>query len=549
MQMYRRSPAETVRGNRISTAVAADAPIDRPGRDGRWNPAALPRAWALPAAVFMMAAVALFYRLGAQSLVDWDEAIYARISQEIVETGEWLTLHFEGIPYLRKPPLFMWTTAALYSVFGVSEFWARAASPFSGLGVVLLTFLIGRRVYGTAVGLIAGAVLLTSYQFLSSARFGTTDVMLTLFFLLALYAYLRVQQGEERAWLLVWLACALAFMVKSAAGLLAPLAIFTAALLDRRVRSALRSRFFWAGMAVAGVIVVPWHLLMLWQHNVGFVEQYFGHSIIDRATGVIDGHEGGRLYYVQRLYWYFYPWVLLAPFSLVLVIRQVLHGSSRPRLLLIAGLLVFGLFTIAETKLRWYIVPLYPILAMFVAHLLWRSFRSWKSFAFSSLLFGFGALVLTAPALMALVLLGCAALLMPVFLWRTRLAATGLSLTFAGVAAIGLTDLYGGTESSIARLARLAGHELRGSEQRLIVYHGLYRPTALFYSRHPIDVVYRNDRLDPRLAPGEERHILIYRRDFEELAGDFDFNVIARDGELVYATVMRSPDANALNDR
>jgi 4-amino-4-deoxy-L-arabinose transferase-like glycosyltransferase len=486
-----------------------------------------------------VATTALFFRLGQQTLLDWDEAIYARVSHEIVSTGDWLTLHWEGRPYLRKPPLFMWTTAVLYSVFGVSEFWARAASAASGIGVLYLTVAIGRTVYGATAGLLAGAVLLTSYQFIASARFGTTDMMLCLYFMFVLYAYLHVQRGDPRWWVPLWLGCALAFMTKSAAGLLGPLAVVIALLLDRGAGTALRTRTFWIGAAIALVVVLPWHLLMLRLHGEAFVDQYLGHSITERATGVIDGHAGGRLYYVDRLYAYFHPWVLLVPFALLLSVRQVLSGNARARVLLVAAVLVFGLFTLAATKLRWYILPLYPLLALFIGWLLWDALRSWRSIAFAALPIGLAGLLLTTPAMVTAMLLALTAVSLPFILWRRQAAPVLIFLAFVAVAAGGLRSLYSGGESPIARLASTAGADLRGSEHRLIVYRGLHRPAALFYAGHPIEVVHTRSALEASVAPGESRGIILHRDDVPDLADGFLLRVLAAEWELVYATIMR----------
>ncbi|MGB3296239.1 MAG: phospholipid carrier-dependent glycosyltransferase, partial [Phormidesmis sp.] len=56
----------------------------------------------------------LLWQLGAASLNDWDEAIYAQISKEIVTSGDWITLHWGYEPWFHKPPLFMWITATCF---------------------------------------------------------------------------------------------------------------------------------------------------------------------------------------------------------------------------------------------------------------------------------------------------------------------------------------------------------------------------------------------------------------------------------------------------
>lgn len=59
----------------------------------------------------VVALTILFWRLGEASLEDWDEAIYAQVSKEIVTRGDWITLHWSYENWFHKPPLFFWMTA------------------------------------------------------------------------------------------------------------------------------------------------------------------------------------------------------------------------------------------------------------------------------------------------------------------------------------------------------------------------------------------------------------------------------------------------------
>ena len=94
--------------------------------------------------LILIASFMLLWRLGNGTLADWDEAIYAQISKETVLSGDWLTLHWGFKPWFDKPPLLMWVTEMFYQLFGVNEFWVRAASAFSGIGLVVITYLIGK---------------------------------------------------------------------------------------------------------------------------------------------------------------------------------------------------------------------------------------------------------------------------------------------------------------------------------------------------------------------------------------------------------------------
>ncbi len=47
-------------------------------------------------------ALALFWKLGTGSLMDWDEAIYAQISKELVQRRDWLTLQWARQPWFKS---------------------------------------------------------------------------------------------------------------------------------------------------------------------------------------------------------------------------------------------------------------------------------------------------------------------------------------------------------------------------------------------------------------------------------------------------------------
>ena len=172
--------------------------------------------------VVIVAAIVLFYRLGDPALKNWDEGIYAEIGKEILQTGDWLTLHWNNANWFEKPPLTFWIMAAFFRLFGANEFSARAVSALAGVGVVAVIYGIGKLQRGPVAGLIAALIVLTTFQFVQMSRLVFTDVPLVFFIYLAIYGYLRVRNGDRRWWYVVSVSCALGFMVKSFASLFAP---------------------------------------------------------------------------------------------------------------------------------------------------------------------------------------------------------------------------------------------------------------------------------------------------------------------------------------
>jgi 4-amino-4-deoxy-L-arabinose transferase-like glycosyltransferase len=220
-------------------------------------------------------------------------------------------------------------TALGYRVFGISEFWARLPSALSGIALVALIYLTGKFVHGKLVGFFAAAILLTCYHFLSFSRFGTMEVMLTLLTYLAVYAYLRLRDGSQKWWYLVWSAYALTLMVKEAGGSIAPLAIILSLAVDGRFKTAMRPRDFWQACLLALLIVAPWHVLMYMWYGKSFTAEYLGYHAIARATRTLEGNPSSYFYYVGKLVDGFFPWCLVAPFAIVSFIRKKTEGSNR----------------------------------------------------------------------------------------------------------------------------------------------------------------------------------------------------------------------------
>src|SRR5918911_3913009 len=296
----------------------------------------------LLAAVMVTAAglALLLFRLGATSLQDFDEATYAEIAREISYFQDWVHLHWNYGPWFNKPPLYIWLTAALFQL-GINEFLARLVSALSGAGLILVTYLLGRRYYGWLAGLLAAVILAACYEFVAMARLGQSDELLALFMWLALFAVLLGDEGRPAWWYAAGVFFGLALLSKGIAALVVPISVAIALVLDRRFE-VLRNLHAWLGLGLALAIALPWHLAVyLWQGN-HFVTQYVGYMVVKRASAQIEGHTGGPAFYLIQMRNQFFPWIYLLPFALVSHVRLLLarRGSW---LLLVFPMVVLAL--------------------------------------------------------------------------------------------------------------------------------------------------------------------------------------------------------------
>jgi len=531
--------------------VPAETHIETTGIVGEQLPKWAWKSEAITLAVICVLAVcALFYHLGQGTLADWDEATYAQISKEMVHSGDWMTEHYEYEVWFDKPPLLMWSIAVFFKIFGVNELWSRAPSAFAGIALLIVTYLVGKAIYGPWVGLSSVAVMLTSLEFLKIARMGMIDTMLTFFILLAVYGYLRLQSGDSRWWYLICACCGLGFMAKSLAIIVVPASIAVALMLDKRARASLQSKHFWLGTLVGLAIAAPWHILMYARHGRVFLdESLFFHA--SRLTAVLNQEPRGRWYYAEALRWYFYPWLYLAPFALAVSLKENLKGKNRSRILLLLIVIVFGLCSVTRTKVHWYMLPLYPPLAILIASLFIQAWRSYKSTAFAALPVAIIAVLLLAPKYLVLTL-GFIGFLIFAFLHprKPELAYRAVVIMIAAflllTGARTIQFLYSMEEAPVAKLARMARATTDNDREPMIVFSGINRPTALFYSDRPILITEMREGLGRAISVQRPKRVILAKRDLGSLSHQYQIHVIAEAGDFAYGTISQLPEGRSV---
>ena len=142
-----------------------------------------------------------------------DEAITALRSLGILHKGHMWTPYFDGDVDVHKPPLYYCLVAACYKFFGVGEMAIRIPSAASFLVLLLLVYLVGRRIYDSGTGFIA-ALLLAAHPFaLAHARVGMLDTTMVMFSVAA--AWFLLLAGDNSRFLYGWaMCCGLALLTK-----------------------------------------------------------------------------------------------------------------------------------------------------------------------------------------------------------------------------------------------------------------------------------------------------------------------------------------------
>jgi 4-amino-4-deoxy-L-arabinose transferase-like glycosyltransferase len=322
---------------------------------------------------------ALLYgpHLGRRALWSPDEGRYAEIPREMVATGDWITPRLNGVKYFEKPPLFYWIEAGALRLFGPAEWALRLAPALFALLGVLAVYAAGRNLFGRQAGLWAGVVLGTSLLWFGLGEAVTLDMAVSAFLTVALLAFLLASREADprkrRLWIWVfYAAAAFATLTKGLIGIVIPGMVLGAWMLVTRdwknwrdwrlIRLALSP----AGIALFLLIAAPWHLLVS-RANPEFAWFYFVHEHFLRYTTKVHKRYEPIWFFLPILLAGLLPWTVFLPRAIRNAWRTTAAAVEERRavllLLLWAGL-VFAFFSLSDSKLVPYILPVVPPLAL-----------------------------------------------------------------------------------------------------------------------------------------------------------------------------------------
>ena len=332
-----------------------------------------------PRDVLLLTALAgslLLVGLGAVALTDRDEGANAEAAREMLEQASWITPTLGGAPRFAKPALVYWLTAGAYTVLGVGETAARLPSAVAALLLVLVQYAFARWAYGRDVGWRAALVLLLSVEYVAIGRMALTDATLALFTTLAAYAFMRgwwAPPPRGRWYALGWVAAGLAALTKGPVGLLLPLAGVLVYLgIAGGLRQAWREAWPLRGLALLLLVALPWYVAMFWLHGWDYAARARGETL-GRVLRPVTGPGGTALFYLPVLLVGFFPWSAFLPEAVRAGLRQARARARQSRreavsvfaaAWLVAGLVLFSL---AQTRLPHYVLPLFPAAALLVA--------------------------------------------------------------------------------------------------------------------------------------------------------------------------------------
>lgn len=295
------------------------------------------------------------------------ETVHCQNVREMLAGGDWIIPTYGGRPWLERPPIPHWATAAVVWLTGApAAAWGyRLSAVLAAYLVVLLTGWVASVWYGRRFGLLSGIVLATMMEFNAYASGPECDIFLCLIVTTAVALVVRLEfleQDDERRGFLggrSWAVLAffvLAGLANVAKGLIfGDLFIFSTLIgfliCTADLRGARRYVWLWGWLAFA-VAAGTWAVTAYLRHP-DVVDLWFSDYAGRFNT---DYMREPRYYYLMQLPRVLLPWTIPALVGLVVAGRAAWSGERRERFLFVWAVLPIAVLSACSGKHHHYLL-------------------------------------------------------------------------------------------------------------------------------------------------------------------------------------------------
>ena len=507
---------------------------------------------------------------GSSTLWDRDEPRYARVTAEMVESGNYLVPTFNGQAWFDKPILLYWLMSVPVRILGPTEFACRFAGVIGTAITLLLTFFIGKKLFDGKVGLWAEAILGTTLLMLFVGSSALVDGIALPFIVGAMAIFIGRQENKIR----VIDACAigvfigLGMLAKGPLGLLPVFVMIVVIWFGRKNIGDFIRNFLWVCLAV----VIAVGIFSLWAIPANraadgeLFRVFFGKHIVGRALSPMEGHGGNFLlylpYYPAIMVAGFFPWVIFLPGAFSASLGKRIGNAWTRNILLSWIVVTVMLMTIAATKLPHYILFAWPAMAVMTGaaivasgqNVLNERDRKWLrggvwflgpvGLGIAAGLIGVGHFIKSEVLVVPGLICGIIALVMTIICCylqiREKFNGTA-KVVFASVLVLIIPLLFvllPAVESiKISPHIAKAIREKTGKEVPVAMYK-YAEPTLNFYVGRNIMHLRKTDDAVEWLKGANDHVLIIPRKDFEDIrqnAGDITFEEIASKKGINYS--------------
>ena len=316
-----------------------------------------------------------------------DEPREADIAWRMSQQSDRTLPQLAGVPFLEKPPLSYWISAAGIRAFGDCAGGARAANLLYALVTALAIGALALAMQldtpqALVAALVAGSAL-TAFRVESWLAPDACLLAGNALALLGVWRGYTAPPGREKllGYTLMHAGGAIGFMAKSAPGWLVPALALGSLIVWERRWAELRRAELYAGFALQALLIAPWVLsvarapggagalrTLFWNNLAG----RFAHIDAPPALDYARGHRNAPGKYFLELPLYLLPWTLIVAAALARAWRQLRApggDATAWRFALASSLPLLVLLSLAATARDIYAAP--ALLGLAVLAALW----------------------------------------------------------------------------------------------------------------------------------------------------------------------------------
>ncbi len=327
------------------------------------------------------------------NIMEPDAATYAIISMEMLDRNNFLEITARGLDWLDKPHFPFWITAISLKIVGINNVAYKLPALIFTLGGLLYTYKFGKRFYSSRTGYIAVLILVTSLHLILSNNDVRAEPFLLAETIFAIYYF--ASYLEDKKWYRLILGSVGLGCLLMTKGLFTIIPVSAAVLFNLVYQRNWKEIFHWqwimAGL-IAMLSILPVLISYYYQFDAQPEKMVFGEKGVSGIkfflwdsqwgrftnSGPIKG-QGDPFFFLHTLLWAFAPWAFLAYFAFYKKTKQLIQQTNTNESYTYFGFVFLVLiFSISKFRLPHYIVPLFPLVAIFTSHELLNSIANKK---------------------------------------------------------------------------------------------------------------------------------------------------------------------------
>jgi 4-amino-4-deoxy-L-arabinose transferase-like glycosyltransferase len=339
--------------------------------------------------IFIYALYMLF--ISSSKVVNiWDEAIYANNSLEMYLNKSYLIYTVNNVPdyYNTKPPLALYSHVVSYHIFGVNVFALRFSSYLSLFVIIIsLIYFSIKHFNSLSIGIVASMIYVTTIGVMRQHVFYTADLDAILCVFINFIVLLRLRQlvkgkiNNSEIYLTAIL-FALAYLTKSLASMFIVLPLICSYIINKDFVALLKNKHAYRALFLFLAIAFSYYLVRIpvdrefW--NVVWQSEYKR-----LLYNVMPWITSPWYHYFQTLWTEFFKYqlILLALFGIgyffLPIKNSIIQKCIIHLLLLCLGYILF--LCIPDSKMDFYLAPLYTSFAIIISFLIYEFYNNYKS--------------------------------------------------------------------------------------------------------------------------------------------------------------------------